>query len=337
MAIILSSAAQAHEFIVKPTKSGTAADEPLHFTVESTHYFLRSEEMEKADTVTVSLAKDGALMPVKLQENEAAQRLEGTLSEPVTLVAPNSVDTLLVDLKARKEPTDLASLEALPLKAEVSFETEDFPGLAVPFSFNLRPAQRYNLETASKRVKIDGKLKEWEALPHTLQNLPGKSLNARFGLAYDEDYLYIAAEVEDDNLMVDTAEVSWQQDFIGFVVNAEPTAISASRTGQGWYENSILFTIAPETKNLPASVFYEDRLPAGAQYRCKVQSEGTYTLEAAIPMSYIKDRQGGNWRSIRFNMVVQDRDAGKENWPRYQFMPDWRGGGNFVGSGLFFR
>ena len=265
--------------------------------------------------------------------------LTGVLSEPETTVPPNAVDTLLVGLKARSGAAALASLEALPLQAEVSFDTEDFPDLSIPFSFNLRPAQQYNLEAAPKLVKVDGKLNEWGALPYTLQDLPGESLNARFNLGYDEDYLYIAARVEDDQIVVDTAEVSWQQDFIGFVVNADPTALSASRTGQGWYENSILFTVAPETEDLPASVFYEDKLPTGAQYRCQVQSDGVYVLEAAIPMPYIKERQGDNWRSIRFNMVVQDRDAEKRTggWPRYQFMPDWRGGETFVGSGLFFR
>lgn len=263
--------------------------------------------------------------------------LTGTLSEPVTIVPPNSVDTLLVDLKARKGTTSIEDLDALPLKAEVSFETSAFPDISVPFSFNLRPAQRFNLEAASKAVKIDGKLRDWKALPYTLQDLPEASLSARFNLAYDEDYLYIAAEVQDDDLIVDTSEVSWRQDFVGFVLNADPTPVSASRTGDGWYKNSVLFTVSPETKDLPASVFYEDKLPAGTLYRCKAGTDGRYVLEAAVPMAYIKERQGDNWRSIRFNLVLQDRDSGTEEWPRYQFMPDWRGKDNYVGSGMFFR
>lgn len=299
---------------------------------------MEADTFEAAQMVVKVFNDQNVPMQVKWGQ-QFSWGLTGVLSEPELTVPPNSVDTLLVSLNARKGPKTLSNLEALPLKAEVSFDAEDFPGLSIPFSFNLRPAQKYGLERAPRRVKVDGKLKEWADLPYTLQDLPGESLNARFNLGYDEGYLYIAARVEDDQIKVDTAEVSWQQDFIGFVVNAEPTAISASRKGQGWYENSVLFTIAPETGELPASVFYEDKLPEGAKYRCRVEADGVYVLEAAIPLSYIKEKQGDNWRSIRFNMVVQDRDGeqSENGWPSYQFMPDWRGGDNFVGSGLFFK
>ncbi len=298
---------------------------------------LLEQDTFEAGQMVVKIFNDQNVPMTVRWDKQFSWGLLGLLSEPETVVPPNSVDTLLVGLQARGGSARLPGLKALPLKAEVSFETSGFPDLAIPFAFNLRPAQQFTLEPAPKRVKVDAKLKEWGPLPYTLQDLPGESLSARFGLSYDEDFLYIAARVQDDDLVVDTAEVSWRQDFIGFVVNAEPTAVSATRNGQGWYENSILFTVAPETDELPASIFYEDKLPAGAQYRCVAQSDGEYVLEAAMPMAYIKERQGDNWRSVRFNMVVQDRDLGSEEWPRYQFMPDWRGGENFVGSGLFFK
>ena len=264
--------------------------------------------------------------------------LVGTLTEPSTTVGPNSVDTLLVDLRARKDSLSLnETVEALPLKAEVRLDSSAFPGLSVPFEFNLCPAATYQLTKTQKEIKIDARLKEWSTLPHTLRQTPPESLQARFGLAYDDDFVYIAAEVQDDELIVDTAEVAWRQDFVGFVLNGEPLPVSVMRDGAGWYENSILFTMAPATGQLPASVFYEDRLPEGAKYRCEVSGDGRYVMEAAIPIRYLRERQGDNWRSIRFNLVVQDRDSGKENWPRHTFMPDWRGDKNFVGSGMFFR
>ena len=264
--------------------------------------------------------------------------LSGKLSEPATTVPPNSVDTLLVQLKARDGRVAVSpEMAGLPLKAEVRLDSSAYPGLSVPFSFNLQPAARYRLEKARQPVSVDGDLAEWAEMPYQLMDEPEAGLSARFGLQYDEEWLYIAAEVRDDELLLDTAEVAWRQDYVGFVLNGEPMAVSAMRKGKGWYENSILFTVAPATDRLPASVYYEDRLPEGTQYHCAATGDQSYRLEAAIPLAYIRERQGDNWRSMRFNLIVQDRDSGKEDWPRYTFMPDWRGDKNFVGSGMFFR
>jgi len=276
-------------------------------------------------------------IPMKVEWDKSfSWGLKGDFDQASMEIPPNSVDTLRVELEARKGMRPLQVLKALPIKANVSFESEEYPGLSIPFKYNLRPAFQHTLQEAPRRVKINGKLNEWEGMPYTLEQLPGKGLDVNFNITYDEEYVYIAAQVKDDMLVVDTGEVAWRQDFIGLVLNGEPTAESAMDQGDGWYENSILFTIAPATDKLPASIFYEDKLPTGSRYICKATDDG-YVLEAAIPLSYIKERQGDNWRSLRFNLIVQDRDEDTENWPRYTFMPDWRGGDNYVGSGMFFR
>jgi len=78
--VVLATAAagHAHEFLIKPGKISAAGD-ALPFTVESTHVFMQSEEMEAADTVTVSLRQGDKTEAITLQENEAAQRLEGEI------------------------------------------------------------------------------------------------------------------------------------------------------------------------------------------------------------------------------------------------------------------
>jgi hypothetical protein len=262
--------------------------------------------------------------------------LKASFDKATMSIPPNSVDTLRIALETRKEKQSLPGLKALPLQATVRFESDEFPDLSIPFEYQLRPAAKHTLPKMEKKVKIDGLLKEWTTFPYSLEGLPENSLAAHFNLAYDDDFFYIAAQVEDDQLVLDTGEVAWRQDFIGIVLNADPLVESTMDQGKGWYENSILFTIAPATDQLPASIFYEDKLPKGTQYVCKAKGNA-YTFEAAIPLSYLKERQGEQWRTARFNLIVQDRDGKAENWPRYTFMPDWRGGENYIGSGMFFR
>jgi hypothetical protein len=64
-----------------------------------------------------------------------------------------------------------------------------------------------------------------------------------------------------------------------------------------------------------------------------VEIEGGYVLEAAIPMSYIQEKQGENWQSLRINMGVRDADSDANEAPIYTWNPDWKR----IGSGMFFK
>lgn len=262
--------------------------------------------------------------------------LKGSFDTPIMTIPPNSVDTLLLNIETRKSSALTTSIKPLPIKAIISYNDSEYPDIEMPFEYNIRPVKPASLIASKQEIVIDGNLDDWSNMAHVIDGLSEESLDVSFDLLYDEDYLYIAAKVQDDTLVVDTGEVAWRQDFIGFVVNGEPLASSVMRKGSGWYENSILFTIAPATNDLPSSIFYEDKLPEGTEYTC-VANATSYILETAIPLSYIKERQGENWKSIRFNIIVQDRDGQEENWPRYYYEPNWRGKNNYIGSGLFFK
>ncbi len=77
-----AGAARAHEFLVRPAATSVAAGQTAAFTVESTHVFMRSEEMEAADTVAVTLQQGGQTVPAALRENPAALRLDGEVTVP---------------------------------------------------------------------------------------------------------------------------------------------------------------------------------------------------------------------------------------------------------------
>lgn len=80
VAALLSAPAAAHEFVVKPSATAAAADQPIDFQVLSTHVFLEPEEMEKAESVTAALVDKTGTVALDLAENAAAQRLDGRVA-----------------------------------------------------------------------------------------------------------------------------------------------------------------------------------------------------------------------------------------------------------------
>jgi ABC-type proline/glycine betaine transport system substrate-binding protein len=55
-----------------------------------------------------------------------------------------------------------------------------------------------------------------------------------------------------------------------------------------------------------------------------------------LPISYIEEKQGENWKTLRVEVVIDDKD-GKEI-KRYYWQPTWMNKEiNVIGSGMFFR
>ncbi|MCB0639739.1 MAG: hypothetical protein KDC54_24110, partial [Lewinella sp.] len=149
-------------------------------------------------------------------------------------------------------------------------------------------------------------------------------------------YIYLAAQVLDDDVRLAPGTVAWQQDFLGFVLNGEMSSRSAMNRGDEWYLESLAFNITPGGPHVPSTTYYEDRPGFVGEYRCQIVAGG-YAFEGRIPISYLNEKQGGNWESARLNFMVQDWDTDEEDKPRYFWQPDWRGNENQVGSGMFWR
>ncbi len=297
--------------------------------------FYTDREAITEGTVRLRLTNDeDTPMIVRLRDGFSWDYISHLEADTI-LVAPNSVAFTTLTLQPRRQKP-LVQTDPVELHASIEFPAADRPDLAIPYSYKVRPENAYVLQPAVGKITIDGKLPEWTELPYRLDTPDPDDLEGRFNILYDEEYLYVAGEVRDDNLMLNTSMVTWQQDYIGFVINADPTAESAMRTGQRWYINSLILIASPETGQAPVQTFYEERLPEGTRYRCLAEGD-TYRMEVAIPISYVKERQGENWKSLRVNFTAQDWDKADEEKPRFGWQPDWRGDDNRVGSGMFFR
>lgn len=72
---------------------------------------------------------------------------------------------------------------------------------------------KYADEEFMKNYKLDGNIGEWE-LPYTMNKILGTPTNyARFGLRWDETYLYAAIDVEDD-ILSDSASAVYRNDTV---------------------------------------------------------------------------------------------------------------------------
>lgn len=297
---------------------------------------LVDREPFKEGTIKIRLTNDRDVpMKVKLK-GFFSWDLSGSCEQPQVEVAPNSVKFVDFKLASKRTNTPTDQLRAMKLKAEVRYVDEGLPDLDAPFHFNIGPEKKHYIAPAKDPVNVDGRLVEWDSLPFTSKEKDSNDSSLSFGVSYDDSNIYIAAKVLDDDVQTDTAYNNWDFDFLAIALNAEPLLKSALYNGAGRYRNSFFFNQAAHAGSILS--FFHEREMKKVDFKsiCKITEEG-YNIEASIPIDYIQQQQGENWKHFRLNVFIQDVDSDEQEQPRYYFQPDWRGEKNRIGAGLFFR
>lgn len=195
-------------------------------------------------------------------------------------------------------------------------------------------------------LKVDGQLDDWPGLLHDVDQPHLRSTkegwtgldDCRFsvGFARDNQNLYLAINVRDDDLISRADMAPWKQDGIEVRIDfRDPKIQRASRVAEG----GLLFlgaSPAPGDGFDSAYKFNLSAQPDGTVICCK-QTDGGYTFEAAIPLAGIAARYGDAWQreGVRINIAVNDRDAAGGQ-AQLWWQPDWRTAENLPGSGTFF-
>lgn len=284
-------------------------------------------------SMEVSITNDADVpMKVKLS-SDFSWDLNAYFEEPVMEVAPNSVATTQLFMTARK-PKAVELIRGIPINVHLALQQEKGPDLAVPFQYQVKPLAKYDLVKMKQVVSVDGAVKDWKRWPYQIAGVEGDA-SAEFALSYDDEFLYVAAQVKDDDLVRLAELPADKQDAIAVVIGMDPATVSSMSTGQGRYREELFLIINPEKEGLASVPFSRRGVPEGVKVACKATDDG-YTLEMAVPIALIQEKQGKNWRSIRFNLSVIDFDQDQES-QQFYFQPDWRGKENFIGSGLFFK
>jgi len=280
--------------------------------------------------VTIKLTNDQDIpITVKLRERFNWDLIGRVDKNEITL-NPNSVEFCELELE-RRNNAEIKSPFVLETSVCFSGNGTD---IEIPGNYFIEPIEKRMLIKA-KSKKADGKLSDWDELRYNFDADRENGNRSRFDMTYDDEFLYIAAEVEDNEVINSGSGAPWTQDYIGFALNAETLTKSAMSKGKHWYAYEMYFLISPESGESPALVHPEDRLPEGFEYKAVTNDSG-YIMECKIPLAYIESKQGKDWKSLRFNIMIGDRDSNQKEVMTF-WQNNWRGNENIVGSGTFFK
>jgi hypothetical protein len=186
-----------------------------------------------------------------------------------------------------------------------------------------------------KSVKVDGDLNEWKnEMIFTKEDDKGNG-TFTFGLREDEENLFIAVRMEDNEIQAGFGNSSANQDGIYISLDARPLEISSqNRQNQiDLLKNEWLFLSAPPVSE-SFGLEYLENLPAGVSGKGK-RTENGYQLEIAIPHSLLNEKQGKDWENFRLNISAMNKSKNLNNAVRFSWQQNWSDG--VPGSGTFFR
>jgi hypothetical protein len=286
---------------------------------------------------------------VPLEASMKIHELDNYIAEKQTvtkLVNPNSIEIMELELESIAE---LASeLQPFHIDAEFAYQLNNGRDIIIKQSYNFSPSIKHQLKSSGKDIQIDGKLNEWEGegitVNHNNANISGtwehysndEDLNIHFFTDYDEDFLYVAVDVEDDVLMLDPEKSVWRQDAVRIYIDSRTALKSIMGTEQNNGKDYLGFFISPPADGKSDIVVEQpDVFPEGTKYAATTNAN-KICYEVAIPISWIVQNAGENWKSIRINVGVTDVDA-YQSTSRIFWMPEWRSEANVIGSGLFFK
>lgn len=258
-------------------------------------------------------------------------------------VDPNDVIAMDLNLQGINI-SDLQKIDPLQMNVKLKYDIAERPNVVLERSYKIRPAIKYEAEPISKSVKIDGKLKEWGKMAYTIDrhshvsadpfsHTGDKDASSGFSVHADKNYLYIASEVIDDEIVVKNGKNPLYQDAVFLFIDGRPLKESSMNTDRNMSSEWILIAISPD---IQGTVYKKQSLPKGVKTGISRTKKG-YVVEAAIPLAYLEEKQLGPWSSCRINVMINDYDQGGKHNSRISWKPLWNGKNNYIASGTFFK
>lgn len=298
------------------------------------------------ETMEVRLTNDSDYpMEVAFQMATNEKLTVSGLPEKV-LVHPNSVELLSMKMGAAS-PISLTEIIPVKLSASSTYKIENQPELVLEQQVLIRPAKAFLVKEGEKAITVDGLLNEWSSLSHQVNQAEGhiqatpfshagdEDLSFSYDVRTDKDFLYLAIEIQDDELNLGDDLPPSQKDCINVWLDARPTAISAN--GRGYdYRDMLAVSFGLSEKEGETYVYNPHWLPDGTKAVCKKLGE-KIVGELAIPMSYVMSKNGKDWKNFRLNVGVVDFDKDFMHQSAAFWQPDWRGEETYLGSGMFMK
>jgi hypothetical protein len=174
-----------------------------------------------------------------------------------------------------------------------------------------------------RKISLDGKLDDWEGVtplsldrkdlifksPYNWSGPEDHSIN--YYAATDGEYLYVAAEVTDDDVTPDAKADPWFSDGIEFFWDTRPektrTARRSPETGQ------VILAIPADGSNRPAQSWFMNGLPKPENFQAVyAPREGGYVIEISVPLKEIGLTEAIQPGQVIFlGLIANDRSAEK--------------------------
>ncbi|NJO01195.1 MAG: hypothetical protein HC880_05370 [Bacteroidia bacterium] len=260
-------------------------------------------------------------------------------------IQPNSVERVSLNLTPASQARSIDQTEPVQLKAQFKYKFLDVPEVTFEKIYLIRPEVEEEIAKVAQPVKVDGDLKEWGNLPFRVEEARyietdpfshkgANDASFSFATAYDDQFLYVAVKVKDDELVTDPNKWPNEQDAVFVHIDARPERISANSLG-GWREGLFLAQIPDLSSQRQEKFFNQQNLPEGIK-GITVQTKEGMVSEMAIPLDYIKKTQGTeDWTTLRLNVYYSDADQNGQHHSMLFWKPAWNGQENYVGSGMF--
>ena len=219
-----------------------------------------------------------------------------------------------------------------PIIANITLKAEKYEWTT---KVHVQPNEKYFIDQALKTITTDGDLSEWGQLRFSKQDSIGKA-SFRFDVRYDDKFLHVAMAVTDSDIQAGSTYVNLSQDVAVVTFDARTISQSAfnQRDGEGVFRGEWLYLIASPTAN-EFELGFKDKMPAGVVGKGRKTAKG-YAIEYTIPLALLQHFQGVDWKNIRLNFSIMDKNQGDTGEPnRIIWMPDWKE--NYPGSGMFFK
>ena len=256
------------------------------------------------------------------------------------------------ETKDLRYPLTLADRDRRPGAPPIPFEwTGRFDDPVNPVEYEGTAAIPLESRIACKHVRraktIDGDLRDWRGFPYECR-VPAEVLfdtstwtgpedaSFRFNVTLDKQYLNLAIDVTDNEILFQNHPTPWQQDAVKVWLDARPETQRHDYAYPREFEDFLLMAFSPgETPD--ASVIYKpDLQPAGTQMACR-RTDAGYAVEIAIPLDYLEETGGQDWTSFRLDIGVDDYDFDAPQRAEIWWRPTWPEMREYAHSGTFLR